>query len=443
MGSRASADLPCCARARARDARRPGARLRPGPSGAGTARGAGDDPATIEFDPELDAVNVMTVHGAKGLEFRVVFLVNLVSDHFPTRQRGDVIDIPEELIKETLPTGDWHQEEERRLFYVGMTRAKDLLYFSHSRDIGGKRVKKVSPFVLEAQDKPKTDATPARLSPVEKIEKFAPTPARSLQTALFDTSVLKLTQGSIDDYLTCAYKYRYIHILRVPILRHHAIVYGAALHAAVAAFLRSKKNGKNLTLPQVLEVFENAWDSEGFLSIEHEEKRKAQGKLAISSFYRREARNKDIPTLIEARFDFPLKNVIVTGRFDRVDIRLGSKVTIIDYKSSENIDEDRANAQAKESTQLSIYALNYWKRHQIIPEKVTLHFLETGIEGSYSPTKADLEKTENLILETAENIRRDTKNNNFVANPKYFGRVPACNYCAYNAICPFSLAKIS
>jgi len=406
-------------------------------------RGAGDDPATIEFDPELDAVNVMTVHGAKGLEFRVVFLVNLVSDHFPTRQRGDVIDIPEELIKETLPTGDWHQEEERRLFYVGMTRAKDLLYFSHSRDIGGKRVKKVSPFVLEAQDKPKTDATPARLSPVEKIEKFAPTPARSLQTALFDTSVLKLTQGSIDDYLTCAYKYRYIHILRVPILRHHAIVYGAALHAAVAAFLRSKKNGKNLTLPQVLEVFENAWDSEGFLSIEHEEKRKAQGKLAISSFYRREARNKDIPTLIEARFDFPLKNVIVTGRFDRVDIRLGSKVTIIDYKSSENIDEDRANAQAKESTQLSIYALNYWKRHQIIPEKVTLHFLETGIEGSYSPTKADLEKTENLILETAENIRRDTKNNNFVANPKYFGRVPACNYCAYNAICPFSLAKIS
>src|SRR3972149_1587500 len=279
-------------------------------------RSAGDDPATVEFDPDLDAVNVMTVHGAKGLEFAVVFLVGLVSDRFPTRARSEAIEVPEKLIKETLPTGDWHQEEERRLFYVGMTRAKDLLYFSHSRDIGGKRVKKISLFVLEAQDKSKAEAILAKLSPVEKIEKFSPTPTHTQQTALFDVSVLKLTQGSIDDYLTCAYKYRYVHILRLPILRHHAIIYGAALHAAVAAFLRSKKNAKILTLAQVLEVFERTWDSEGFLSVEHEERRKTQGKLAISSFYKKEVKNKDIPTLIETKFDFPLKNVIITGRFD-------------------------------------------------------------------------------------------------------------------------------
>ena len=408
-----------------------------------TIRSAGEDPATVEFDPDLDAVNVMTVHGAKGLEFSVVFMVNLVSDHFPTRFRHDAIDVPDQLIRETLPTGDWHLEEERRLFYVGMTRARDLLYFSHSRDIGGRRIKKVSPFVLEALDKPKIDASLSRLSPLEKIEKFAPAPLRTHQPMLFDVDVLKLTQGSIDDYLTCAYKYRYVHILRVPILRHHAIVYGAALHAAVAVFLRSKKNGKVLTLPQVLEVFERAWDSEGFLTVEHEERRKAQGKLAIASFYKRESKSRDIPTLIEAKFDFPLKNVIITGRFDRVDIKLGSKVTIIDYKSSENIDQQRADAQAKESTQLAIYALNYWKRHQLIPERVALHFLETGIEGSYSPIQKDLEKTEELILETADNIRRDLKNNKFTANPKYFGREPACVYCAYNSICPFSLAKIS
>ena len=92
--------------------------------------------------------------------------------------------------------------------------------------------------------------------------------------------------------------------------------------------------------------------------------------------------------------------------------------------------------------QLAIYALYYFKRHRIIPEKVKLHFLESGIEGSYSPTQKDLEKSENLILETADKIRHDIKNNSFVANPKYFGREPACNYCAYNSICPFSLAKV-
>lgn len=403
---------------------------------------AGDDPATVEFDPDLDAVNVMTVHGAKGLEFPVVFMVNLVSDRFPTRSRTEAIEVPDAIIRESWPTGDWHLQEERRLFYVGITRAKDLLYFSWSRDIGGKRAKKISPFVLEALDKPKSTADLVKLSPIEKIEKFAPSPVRTTQTAFFDVDVLKLTQGSIDDYLTCAFKYRYVHILKLPIVKHHAIVYGAALHGAVAAFNRSKKNGMLITLVNLLEVFENAWDSEGFLTLEHEEKRKAQGKLALSEFYKRETKTADIPTLVEQPFKFSLEGVNLVGRFDRVDIAPGSKVTIIDYKSSENIDQDRANAQAKESTQLALYALYYFKKHRIIPQKVALYFLETGIIGSHFPTQKDLEKVEKLIIETAQSIRRDTKNNHFPANPKYFGREPACIYCAYNSICPFSLAKI-
>ena len=409
-------------------------------------RSAGDDPATVEFDPDLDAVNVMTVHGAKGLEFAVVFLVNLIADHFPTRQRGDVIEVPEALIRETLPIGDWHMQEERRLFYVGMTRAKDLLYFSWSRDIGGRRIKKISPFVLEAFDKPRSDASLVKLSALEKIEKFAPSPPptsrRATQTLLFDVDFLKLTQGSIDDFLTCAYKYRYVHILHIPILRHHTVVYGAALHTAVAQFFRAKKNGKIFNLSKLLEVFENAWDSEGFLTIEHEEKRKNQGKLALEAFWKREAKSKEIPSLIEAGFKFSFKGATITGRYDRIDVKPGSKVTIIDYKSSENIDQDRANSQAKDSIQLAIYALAYFKTYKIIPEKIALRFIEAGIEGTHSPTKKDLEKTEKLIIETAEKIRADTKNNNFVASPKYFGREPACVYCAYNSICPFSLAKI-
>lgn len=405
-------------------------------------RDAGDDPATIEFDPDLDAVNVMTVHGAKGLEFPVVFMVNLVSDRFPSRHRKDAIELPESLIAETLPSGDWHIQEERRLFYVGMTRAKDILYFSWSRDVGGARAKKVSPFVLEALDKPGAQMQTIKLSPKEKIEKFAPTPPRVTQTVMFDVDVLKLTQGSIDDYLTCAYKYRYIHLLRIPILRHHSIAYGAALHNAIATFLNSKKQGKPLSLPQFLEVFENVWDSEGFLTPEHESKRKIQGKLALEKFWQREIKSKEIPSLIETAFKFIIGETTIVGRFDRVDVKPGGKIEIIDYKSSENIDQERANAQAEESIQLGIYALYYWKKHKMIPETLTLHFLETGIEGNYAPTQKDLDKVEKLIIETTENILRDTKTNQFKASPKYFGTVPACNYCAYNSICPFSLAKI-
>ena len=115
---------------------------------------------------------------------------------------------------------------------------------------------------------------------------------------------------------------------------------------------------------------------------------------------------------------------------------------IIYYKLSENINQESADALARESHQLAIYALSYFKMYKIIPEYVGLHFLENGLEGGYVPDVKDLEKIEKLILTTADNISRDTKNNTFAANPKYFGREPACTYCAYKSICPFSLAKV-
>src|SRR3989442_741036 len=100
---------------------------------------AGEDPAVAEADVETPAVRVLTVHKAKGLEFPVVFLVNLVQDKFPSRRRRDALELPLALIKDVLPAGDYHQQEERRLFYVGMTRARPQLYLTSARDYGGSR----------------------------------------------------------------------------------------------------------------------------------------------------------------------------------------------------------------------------------------------------------------------------------------------------------------
>src|SRR5205814_389241 len=108
------------------------------------------------------AVRVLTVHKAKGLEFPVVFLVTLVQDKFPLRGRKDALELPVELIKEALPSGDFHKQEERRLFYVGMTRAMRELWLTSARDYGGTRERKVSQFVLEALDLPKDEARPFR-----------------------------------------------------------------------------------------------------------------------------------------------------------------------------------------------------------------------------------------------------------------------------------------
>ena len=405
-------------------------------------RNAGDDPATVEFDPDTDAVNVMTIHSAKGLEFKAVFLVNLVSNRFPSRERGEIISVPDELVKETLPAGDFHMQEERRLFYVGMTRAMDHLFLTWSRDIGGRRAKKVSPFVLEALDKTVSSALVDRVSALEKIERHAA--GRMVPQKLPQSGVkwIKLTQGAIDDYQTCAYKYRYVHVLRLPILRHHAVVYGAALHVAVAAFYRAKMAGKKISLVALLAIFEKAWISEGFMSQEHEERRLAQGKKVLRGFWEKERNKKETPTFIEKDFRFSVGDTVVTGRFDRVDVGQ-RKVKIIDFKSTEGRSKEEIEKNAKDSIQLKIYALAYYKNSSppTLPDFVGIYDLDSGIVGGYQPTKKELEKTEEEIKEAAKNIKGNLRKDAFPANPKYFGRVPACYYCAYNSICPFSLVR--
>jgi DNA helicase-2/ATP-dependent DNA helicase PcrA len=77
---------------------------------------AGDDPSTAEVETDEDAVNVLTFHKAKGLEFPVVFMVSLVDQKFPTRRRSYPLDLPDELIKDTLPEGDFHLQEENCVY---------------------------------------------------------------------------------------------------------------------------------------------------------------------------------------------------------------------------------------------------------------------------------------------------------------------------------------
>ena len=134
---------------------------------------AGDDPPTADIDPDADAVAVMTVHKAKGLEFPVVYLPGLVTGRFPATGRREPLALPLELVNETLPEGDYQLQEERRLFYVGMTRARDELLLTHAADYGGQRARRVSPFVLEALDLPvaagASGAGAKATSPLERI----------------------------------------------------------------------------------------------------------------------------------------------------------------------------------------------------------------------------------------------------------------------------------
>jgi DNA helicase-2/ATP-dependent DNA helicase PcrA len=395
---------------------------------------AGDDPETADTDLDTDLVNVLTIHKAKGLEFRVVFLVSLVTRRFPVPQRNQPIELPDVLIREILPEGDFHIQEERRLFYVGMTRSREELYLSSAVDYGGTRMRKVSQFVIETLGEEIREKEKQKTSAIEAIRRFAPKKDSliAVPEEIPQAEVLSLSFYQIDDYLTCPLKYKYVHILRVPIMEHHTVIYGRAMHDAVTKYFQSKMAGNKMELGEFLNVFRESFIPQGFLDEKHQEERFRIGQEALIRFFNEEEKRDSSPLFIEKEFSFVFENNKIRGRFDRIDME-DEEAVIIDFKTSELGNQKDADKRARESLQLSIYALAYSNICGNLPKRVELYFLESGLIGKAEREADDLRKAEEKIREMSVGVRK----RNFSASPAYM----ACSYCAYNQICPFAIMR--
>ena len=431
---------------------------------------AGDDPGAAEPDPTADAVAVLTVHKAKGLEFAVVVIPGLVAGRFPSATRSAPLPMPDALLQTPVTGSDPHLPEERRLFFVAMTRARDELILTHAADYGGARARRISPFVLEALDLPTSESAGMRVAdrdPLARIATFATVrePSRE-QTLTPIEGPLSLSHSSIDAYLQCPRKYQYSHVLRVPTAPHHSLVYGAALHQAVQEFHRAEGRGRAMSQKELEGVFEGAWTNEGFVSREHEQARLAAGRTALSRFRNGQlAPDAVVPAWVERDFSFSLDGDRIRGRFDRVDIvpeegatpvdpasalaqasagradvieptlqLLGrEQVTITDYKSSDVRDPVKARQRARDSLQLQIYAMAYEAMSGRLPDAVQLHFLDSGLIGRVPVEAERLAKARTRIGVAAAGIRaRD-----YAPRPDTM----ACTYCPYREICPSSAAR--
>ncbi len=395
-------------------------------------RQVGDNPATAEAELEEDAVNVLTFHKAKGLEFPVVFMVGLIADRFPGRHRKEKIAIPDEILKEDLPEGEKYYQEERRLFYVGMTRTKKLLYMTWARDHGLKRLKKVSPFVLEALDLPSLPDTMQKASALEEIRRFAPYASKSGVTQrIREKGILSLSYSQVDDYLTCPLRYRFRHIMRIPVLPHHNLVFGRICHNTIHYYLKMRVAGKKVTEDQLMKAYEERWVNEGFLSREHEEMRKKTGEEAMRRFYKRQESSNSLPQYLEKKFKVLIEGVRLTGRWDRVDYRQEGGV-VIDFKASAVKDQKDADKRTRESLQMDMYAMAFACTEDLPLAETQLHFLESDIVGRAEKSEDEFRRAEEKIREAEEGIRE----RNFLANPDWHN----CSLCDFRTICPESFA---
>ena len=400
---------------------------------------AGDDPAAAEVDVDLDAVQVITVHNAKGLEFPVVFMVGLADGRFPLRPRGEELPFPRELVQEPPTQGDAHDEEERRLFYVGMTRAQDELHLSWAIDYGGKTRRKMSRFVAEALGIPSRPAGRQTPSPREAIERHAPGPVApaAVRAPLGADEILHLSSGRIDDYLTCPLKYRYAHEVQLPLATDPRFMYGNAIHHAILVYYQHRLRGFPVATADVVRVFEQSWSSEGFYSRDHEERRLAQGRDTLRRFVERETAAREKTVQVEQTFKFRQGMNAITGRWDRIDER-NDGITIVDFKTSDVDEEEGADdrtAKSLRGSQLGIYALAYRETRQVVPARVELHYVGSGTVGGATVKAEHLDLATERIGRAADGIRAA----DFQPRPDY----TACRNCPYNILCPHSATRSS
>jgi len=397
----------------------------------------GESPLAANSDwTENDAVNILSIHSSKGLEFPVVFLVNLVSQRFPTRERQELIPIPTEFIKEILPSGDFHLEEERRLFYVGMTRAKSLLFFTAAQYYGeGKRERKISPFVFEALGKENVEKTISVLKPKDigqlSLLKWEQTPKKEdiITKTKQITPVNYLSYSQIQTFDICPLHYKLRYILKIPTPQSPAQSFGTSIHSTLRDFYQSWLVGQKLDIKDASILIKKNWISDGYQSKDHEKKALEKAKNLIFDYLEKNFDQKNLPLSLELPFNFSINNLKIGGRIDRINSLEKNKIEILDYKTGANIPDEKYLAK---DMQLTVYALAATEVHDKLlhkkPEEVvlSLYYIEGAKKLTTTRTGKELEEAKKYILKKAEEIA----NSDFKCSGNRF-----CANCEFKILC--------
>ncbi|HVM90860.1 MAG TPA: ATP-dependent DNA helicase [Verrucomicrobiae bacterium] len=398
----------------------------------------------LDFDPDAgpELVKIMTVHASKGLEFKNVFVASMVDLKFPTRARSESIPLPDGLVQERLPEGDAHLEEERRLFYVAMTRAKDRLYLTGATHYGGSRPKKPSVFLAEAGlDVPEAVAgDDAKRLMLQEHEELAPSDVMHYELKK------RFSFTQLAAFRKCPLQYKFEHIYRIPKFGTYQKSFGQSVHNAYQHILElhqqrigsqqgslfgpapetGPENEKfKVALDEAYRIFDDAWIDEWYESRPRHDEYKEKGRQAIKNFW--QACREHPPELfgVEIPFTLILGLHSLKGKVDRVDKLPDGTVAIYDYKTGAAKEE----LSAEDKEQLHLYQLAMEEKGVKVSRLAYIYVLDWVI------TDVDLLKDEKreAFLEKVSQRMEDITHSDYRPTPDAF----TCKFCDFRNICEF------
>ncbi|MFA5009418.1 MAG: ATP-dependent DNA helicase [Candidatus Paceibacterota bacterium] len=407
--------------------------------------------SSIEND--CDAVKIMTVHSAKGLEFKYVFLSNLVHRKFPSDQKSDPIALPEDLIKEVLPKGDFHLQEERRLFYVALTRAKDGLFLTWAEDYGGKQRKKPSRFLIEADLISEETLQNHKTKTINNFC-FSKLKNNNFKLESNETNDNKAIKKFLPDHFSfsqltafsnCPLQYKFAHILKIPTRGRPNFSYGKTVHNTLHKFIglaareieinqkdlfgniKIEKEKINLSLQDLLEIYDKEWIDD-WHDGDSKKDYYLKGKEVLKNFYN-DLLLKPLniyflngEPALEKTFSLKIDNDLLVGAIDRIDKISENEVELIDYKTGNPKD----SLSTDDKFQLLIYQLAAFKIFGLRAGKLSYYYVDDNSIKSFIPTDDDLFKTEEKVKDLIARIKRS----NFKPSPGW-----NCRFCDFKNIC--------
>ncbi len=370
--------------------------------------GTGEDPTLF-----INAVQVITLHGTKGLGFPVVFMPYCVERAHRQTPPGF---LNSASFNFTRYQGS--EEDERRLFYVGITRAKQFLYITTSRNIMGKKRLK-SPVKFFKELDPTYCMTTASADPTKR-QKLPSQP--SAADFHFPTSY-----SQISDYIRCEYDYKMRYIYNFNPVIVQALGYGKQVHNILNLLHRLIQDGIVPTPETAAQVLKNHFYLR-YAADKHEDALRKSALKSILRYLDLWQEDFSLSVKTERHFEMDIENALLSGSIDLLK-RKNEKENILEIIDFKTGNEKRANEELM--LQVQLYTIAGREALNLAVDKAYVHFLDGKKQARLEilTTPKQLELAMNTVKDAINGITA----RRFHRNPKTH---QTCHTCDWERLCP-------